>query len=89
MAAIITHGEIFPFFFFKLSWLENVFENTPSWLIPGTYIKKQHISSFTSTLLTNNEVFWTPPEGSFFSGGKQYNIGPIWVKKLSDVINPF
>ena len=55
-------------FFFKLSWLENVFENTPSWLIPGTYIKKQHISSFTSTLLTNNEVFWTPPEGSFFQG---------------------
>ena len=78
-------------FFFKLSWLENVFENTPSWLIPGTYIKKKHINSFTSTLLTNTEpklYFWTPSEGYFFQGVNNTTLAKL-VKKLLDVINPF
>ena len=39
IAAIITDREIFTNFF-RLSWLENVFENTPSWVILGTYIQK-------------------------------------------------
>ena len=42
IAAIITDREIFTIFF-RLSWLENVFENTPSWVILGTYIQKNPI----------------------------------------------
>ena len=79
-------------FFFKLSWLENVFENTPSWAIPGTYIQKNPyklIHFYTLNQYWINALFLDLSERVLFPGGKQYNIGPIWVKKLSDVINPF
>ena len=30
--------------FFKLSWLEKMFENTPSWVMTGTYTKSNKIN---------------------------------------------
>ena len=83
IAAIITHGEIFPILFLKLSWLENMFENTRSWVIPDIYIKKKHINSFTSTLLTNAEpmlYFWTPLEGFFFQGVKNTTLDQFGLR---------
>ena len=64
--------------FLKLSWLEKMFENTPSWVMTDTYtqswiipknaLNKKYINSFTSTSLINIETmlyFRDPPEGFF------------------------